>query len=886
MKNKSYRLLSLLLAIPLVLSGCASEPDPQVTGVKITGATETEVLDGSRVSLKTTVTADEGANTKVTWSSSNPSAAAVSTAGVVTFGKVAEETSVTITATSVANPEVKDTVTYTVYHSPFDLDNSRGNPDSSCYIDDGVFTVEDPQDIALIYADVNHTRWYVEATITLTGFNSDPYPKFGIMASDRDDGMWCYELSHNIFYYVDAVNGQQSWPNMNVVRENGANDWNWGGQIGSASASPVVRYGEPFKMGLMRDGNRFYQLYGQATDVTLKCVGTFEYTEFGENANYVWIGGWGSAAEVANPKCMVGDAIDTLYTVPEALSLKSSEEGLFLGDHYQIEVSAAGLWDRQKLTYTSSDPTIATVSETGLVTASDTNTGEATITVGLEGTELSAEFKVVATDDPLYKVVLDGRMDDAIWSETVKTNRYLLKKNDTNYINIYASKNSRGVYLFYDYTVSALKTVGGGWWNWDNAEFYLADNTNAWGGQYWISVENGGSAVSVGSGEKPLEIFYKTLEQGQDSLYHGAFELFVPYGYDKCTKDQNTYFRSGFNPAAGWASSYNWDGGLNTATSLNITADGFVRGTGEEAAKCSAGGHAYGEWVIDTPNSCVADGARHKVCSICGHVHNEVIPLDPEAHDYDYEHATVTKTPTCTETGIGTATCKLCNAVQQTVLPKDYSNHVDQDYPTTHDHCEACGMGNYAKNLEANHAFGGWKDKSTWTDFGLFSGDFVFTVEFDMHGGLNDNGELITGDPGNTCWRTVLPVLYKDGYVADTNQVCQVFRMDWFGWTDHGEGFFADQNKGAFPTGFNWDINWEAFGDMSVVLTFTKRGVDISLDWVWTCNATSGYYEGKVFDYHQSGKLVNADSEVGIALSGEWVRYTVTTADLTRVMPQ
>ena len=291
--KKNYRLFAFLLAIPLLLVGCKlnsnqggggssgggnssgggetsqsqpggsdSEKQPAVTGVKISYSGEKTVLDGTRATLKAAVSGDEGISQKVTWSSSDDAVATV-TNGVVNFLKVAEQKKVSITATSVADKNFKDSIEFTVEHSPFDLKNSRGNADSSLFLDDGSFIVEDPQDVALIYADVHHTRWYVEATIQVDSFlESDPYPKFGFMASERDDGMWCYEQSHQFFYYVDTVAAAQSWSNMNVVTEdNDLVNWSWGTQIGSATASPSVKKGEPFKMGLMRDGNKFYQFY-------------------------------------------------------------------------------------------------------------------------------------------------------------------------------------------------------------------------------------------------------------------------------------------------------------------------------------------------------------------------------------------------------------------------------------------------------------------------------------------------------------------------------------------------------------------------------------------------------------------------------------------------
>ena len=506
--KKNYRLLSLLFVIPLFLSGCQGRPGgggssgdqsqaSGVTGVAIDKVDETTVLDGTRVSLKAKVSGDEGVSQKVKWSSSDDSVATV-TNGVVNFLKVSEEKKVTITAAAQEDANFKDSVEFTVEHSPFDLKNSRGNPDTSLFFDDGSFIIEDPQDIALIYSDVHDTRWYVEATIIINDADpTDAYPKFGIMASERDDGFWTHEKSHQIFYYVDSVRDGNTWSNMNVVKENDTLDnWDWAGQLSPTTASPSVKRGEAFKMGLMRDGSNFYQFYGKASDLSLKMVGSFEYNSFGDQANYVWVGGWKEAAVISDAKCMVGDEIDALYTIPEGLSLKSNEEILYLGETYRIQVTTEGLWDRNKLTFTSSDPTIATVDNKGVITASSEKAGNVTITVGLQGTELSAEFALEVTDDEKFRVILDGEMNDLIWSDKVKTNRYLLKKNDSYYVNIYGAKNSRGLYLFMDYVVAEQAICNPNeWWTWENVEFRLADDDKAWSAQYWLSSMNGGNLL-------------------------------------------------------------------------------------------------------------------------------------------------------------------------------------------------------------------------------------------------------------------------------------------------------------------------------------------------------------------------------------------------------
>ena len=241
-------------------------------------------------------------------------------------------------------------------------------------------------------------------------------------------------------------------------------------------------------------------------------------------------------------------------------------------------------------------------------------------------------------------------------------------------------------------------------------------------------------------------------------------------------------------------------------------------------------------------------------------------------------------------TGIGTATCTLCGATEETVLPRDYTNHTDSDYPTTHNHCHDCGIGSYLTNPDGdsvNHNFGGWDNKDTWFDLGVIEGDFAVTLEFHMQGCnlttgfVDDKGNPRDPGPGDFCWQTVLPVLYDEGYNAASHKVAAVFRMDWWGWVDGGDAFATNQNKGTCPAGFDWGINREAFSDMDVKLTVTKSGANMTLDWVWNCCATEGYYVGKSYEYHQGCTLTNS-SKVGVALSAEWTILNVTRAELSR----
>ena len=73
-------------------------------------------------------------------------------------------------------------------------------------------------------------------------------------------------------------------------------------------------------------------------------------------------------------------------------------------------------------------------------------------------------------------VVLDGRMDDVLWTSTVKANKLTGShpSNNTNY-EFYTTRDSKGVYIFGTYSTSNPydTTTGVGWWQTDNIEFRL-----------------------------------------------------------------------------------------------------------------------------------------------------------------------------------------------------------------------------------------------------------------------------------------------------------------------------------------------------------------------------------------------------------------------------
>ena len=194
-------------------------------------------LAGSTAKLSANVVMSDGSKGKVEWSTSDESVAIVNN-GSVKFKNVLEDKSVTITATSKDDSSKSASITFNVKYSPINFANSRGNFDSSLFLEDGQILVE-KGDSALMFNEVYGTKWYVEADVTPSddlGTPTDQYPKFGIMTGSSAEGIWNQEQK-TLFYFVDAQNpaATNSWTAMGFVGQNdNYTDWNWGGVQGAS----------------------------------------------------------------------------------------------------------------------------------------------------------------------------------------------------------------------------------------------------------------------------------------------------------------------------------------------------------------------------------------------------------------------------------------------------------------------------------------------------------------------------------------------------------------------------------------------------------------------------------------------------------------------------
>lgn len=917
MKKKLISLLGLVAMF--TLSGCGDKPGTEtpgtekpapdtanketvtVTKVEITtsaGVALTEddltVLDGTNFTLKAAVTGNK-TGLKVDWTTSNADVAKV-TNGVVRFLSVTVDTDVTITATSKDDKSKSDSVTFHVKHSRIDFASSRAtNLDQSLFMSEGKL-ITDVGDTALVYSDVYDTKWYVQADITYTEFSdSDKYPKFGIMTGNKP-GVWNAtsenDICYNNFFYLDTVTPASihSWNVFNFVTTDSTYaTWDWGKQLGGFNYG--VSLGETYTLGLLRDGQDYYQFVTKpgedGTPGEILCMKHVTDTLIpADEKTYAWVGGWGCAAEVSNFVSYTGDAVDAMYKPITTLDVNGDNAMVFLNETYQLNIKADVVnFDMHKITFTSSDETVATVSSTGLITAKD-KPGTTKITVSYDG-KVNKEITFHVTDDVNFRVELDGKMDDSIWSEKVKKNFYRLNLNGAGeYINFYSAMNVRGIYLYAEAHVNSMKNdeTSESWWENDNFEGRFVDTAkgtvisgvNPTGdgndGQFWISANKTSN----------LDDFYvsdTTLNEATGK-YDIVYETFTSFdtlneGVEANTYNSNTPIAIylGSNPASNWKAA---DFFNKPNEALRVTKDGFMHPDG---TYCSEEQHAYGDWVVTKPNTCGEDGEKHRTCKFCGHTETEVIAKDESAHVYDYENATVKTPSTCSTHGVGEASCAKCGKKQEVELPLDPTNHSgefkDGQYTCCHMHVEA------GKTADLDNFNGaGWGDAAHQLVIASELTGENWQVKYEYHNESNMTAGIANSD---NVWKHGL------NFVRDavTNDIV-VERMDWWGWADDGNGDgvhsltgvpcnVANAN-GALTRTEGW-CNFDneiipVLTNMDVKATITKTGKKISCDYV----ITSPNVADKVFNYNFTINGVSETANITLGLALEFAKVSVKSA--------
>ena len=835
---------------------------------------ETTVLAGSSIKLSAEVKMSDGSKGKVEWSTSDESVAIVNN-GSVKFKNVLEDKTVTITATSKDDASKSASITFTAKYSPINFANSRGNFDSSLFLEDGSVIVE-KGDAALMVNEVYGTKWYVEAEITPSddlGTPEDQFPKFGIMTGSSAGGVWNQEQK-TLFYFVDAQNpaSTNSWTSMGFVGQNdNYTDWNWGGVQGAAvTGDNNFAKNEATKIGLMRDGIDYYLFAGREDGYgVIKHIVNDHFAA--DEASYAWFGGWQTAFTLSNVSYLIGDAVDAKYEGVTSITLSSYEQTLFLNDTYQLDYKLnTDMYNPSKLTFTSSNTDVATVSNKGLVTAGST-VGTAEITIAYEDVE--AKFNVEVTDDLFFKVEIDGQMNDLIWSDTVKGNVY--KHYSTNaahetQIDLYASRNSKGIYFYANYSSKVNGEASVNWWEGNNMELRLyspsgmltndkeigSGNDN----QYWISYYNNGAHSNMND-----QCISAPVLDEATGRYSQSFEFFVSYAKANISKDTPVAFCMGANPIGKyWWNDAAWY--TNFESCHKITANGIVRYLPE--AECAEHNYAVEH---TTPVTCKADGLDTYTCKYCLHSYTQVVPATGE-HNFAVEVARTNAT--CHSEGSLTLQCAGCDTTKDEVLPLDPFAH---DGANADDVWACCNK--HGRNRWDN---GGWGGVADWTYIATdLTGDFVVNATFI----LETNGIV-----GNW-WRGALPIVQEEIDPSLGEGSPWVTRFDWWGWCDQwqsAEKLTNDWHGATHDSGVNRDINWsDSEGKDVSGPEFETAMAKCTIEWKCTRTGTVVLNEftihsqnGNVFTFWSKATDIAESKHLSLALASEFARYTVLDVTL------
>ena len=78
-----------------------------------------------------------------------------------------------------------------------------------------------------------------------------------------------------------------------------------------------------------------------------------------------------------------------------------------------------------------------------------------------------------------------------------------------------------------------------------------------------------------------------------------------------------------------------------------------------------ASGHAFGEWQVSTPSTCIKEGFEKRVCERCLAEETRSLPLA----EHDFGEWTATVSPTCTEPGSKNRACSVCGHTETAEIP-------------------------------------------------------------------------------------------------------------------------------------------------------------------------------------------------------------------------
>ncbi len=324
--------------------------------------------------------------------------------------------------------------------------------------------------------------------------------------------------------------------------------------------------------------------------------------------------------------CPQPAAVKDITLNKTSLSLKAGESAVLTAsiDGKPIDAPAAG----SSLTFTSSNPKVASVAADGTVTAISAGTTD--ISCSLSGDSKAGGTAsctvTVAKTDPAYTLPVLNAV-------------------------IYAPNQ----------TLANIKLPSG--WTWDNPSIvptvsnqgYPATFTPSDTSKYNTVTKNLSLTVNKG-----VPVY--TVPSGlKASVGNTLSSIKLPAGF-AWEKPETVLEKEG---TVSYHASYNPDP-ANYQTAANIAV--AVSVTPKASSACTS--HTYGEWTVTTPATCTAPGVQARSCLSCNSKETREIPAS--GHDYI---SAITKEATETAEGIRTYTCSKCQDSYTEAIAKLPASH-------------------------------------------------------------------------------------------------------------------------------------------------------------------------------------------------------------------
>lgn len=434
-------------------------------------------------------------------------------------------------------------------------------------------------------------------------------------------------------------------------------------------------------------------------------------------------------------------------------------------------------------------------------------------------------------------VTIDGVMNDAIYTDRVRSNVWSFKASDRTSMDLYATRNDKGIYFFVNYYSTENSTSLADhvdWWRGENFEFrimgeygcymnryeFINNPTNI--AQYWASAYYGG----VNSNFENFYISTPTLN-AETNLYEVRFELFASYDYLYAEADDVIGFYLGTNPGgSGFLHDGYWNNN-NVFQNKKITKNGIKFSLSED--DCLK--HKLGAATVTKTVSCTEDGLQKRTCTLCNVVVEEVVP---HQRAYNISDLVVDTPATCSTIGVGHGSCTTCGSIHNDAIV-DCNQYNHEAFDSAKGSCAKCkGTLSSAVVNSINGSQWGWGGVGSWTYLAMnLSGDYSVTAKYRSVRNLN------SGQPENSACHALSVVQEELPAGIAGEGSCWVTRLDWWMWCDQWQSSsrltdaLNTNEDGGNNGGINgahdeewlpWATANEILKDYTCEVVFTRKG--------------------------------------------------------------